>query len=123
MIYPHKSQAKQEKYDQIMQFSMKSMNANNSNHSTSVSTIDIRNRLKEAPKSKVLSKQQLAKIIPETTKKNIIYNYNNIKHPASSSKKALQTLPAERLRADSHQLEKFSSGKSSRLFSKEKLKT
>lgn len=52
-------------------------------------------------------------------KKNIIYNYNVIKHPVSS-KKALQTLPAERLRADSHPIETVS-GKSSR--TKEKMKT
>ena len=39
-----------------------------------------------------MSKQQLAKIVPEP-KKNIIYNYNVIKHPTTSSKKVLQTLP------------------------------
>jgi hypothetical protein len=38
-----------------------------------------------------MSRQQLARIVPEP-KKNIIYNYNVIKHP-SSSKKVLQTLP------------------------------
>lgn len=89
---------------------------NQSTSSANLSSFDIRSRIiKEAPKSKVVSKQQLAKIIPENTKKNIIYNYNYIKHPTNNSKKALQTLPAERVRADSHPKEKFSSGKSTRM--------
>ncbi len=99
MIFPHKNPEKQNKYDQFIHFAMKSLNFH-STASTNVSTaVDIRGRLKEGPKSKLMSKQQLSKMVPET-KKNIIYNYNNIKHPISSSKK-LQTLPAYRLRADS----------------------
>jgi hypothetical protein len=83
--------------------------------------VDLRNRLKEAPRGKVMSKQQLAKIVPPEPKKNIIYNYNVIKHP-TSSKKVLQTLPFERIRADSHPVEQSSSTNKSSRF-KEKLKT
>ena len=63
-----------------------------------------------------MSKQQLAKIVPvPEPKKNIIYNYNVIKHP-TSTKKVLQTLPAERIRTDTFPLELTSnSNRSSRL--------
>jgi hypothetical protein len=87
---------------------------------SNISAADLRSRLKEAQRGKVMSKQQLAKLVPPEPKKNIIYNYNVIKHP-SSSKKVLQTLPAERLRADSHPVEQNNSNRSSRF--KEKLKT
>lgn len=63
-IYPHKVPARQEKYDKFMAYSARNMSGNPPT-TNNMSAIDLRNRLKEAPKSnKVMSKQQLAKIVP-----------------------------------------------------------
>lgn len=69
MIYPHKVPAKQEKYERILAYAMRCMMGNQStstgnNNHNNISAVDLRNRLKEAPKGKVMSKQQLAKIVP-----------------------------------------------------------
>lgn len=64
MIFPNKTTSKQEKYEHFIQFAMRSMNLHSTISTNVSSTIDIRSKLKDSTKTKIVTKQQLAKIVP-----------------------------------------------------------
>ena len=104
LIYPCKNDAKMSKYKEFVQGAVKLLNYN-MNTSLPAGTIptvsDIRSKLKENPKAKIVSKQLIKENVSRNrtevsaSKKNLIYSYNYGKKDNSSKKRTLLTLPAE----------------------------
>lgn len=128
MIYPCRNEAKTQKYASFLSYASRIHQHNHTNSTSTIPTVsDIRNKLRDLPKTKTNSKQIIKEHIGrnmENKKKNIIYNYNYLKDKREvPSKRALHTLPSEPHRIDSHSKDRFASSRNIRMVSKDKLKS